>query len=226
MFALTGLLVILTVVVLFILVSKSTRDDEGSGLHILSSTPSLTIEEILDLTDAIAVGTVGDELLKDYPMRYTSSQYSSEELGILGGDRYFKRFPAIYYDFGVEEVWLGELKNNIPILVPDVDQYARIDFGKVEPGQHLLVFMLKNETSYSDAPYPIFYTTHGDQGIFDIVGNQARVRNPKYFMEQPYWDSIAVVGEDSLVSYFHLDRLKDHIQKGDAQATLGDKTEN
>lgn len=172
------------------------------------------MEELVELSDVIAIGTVGAEELAreliDIPHSYTEEELA--EIESLGSSLVY--LYSFFHNFSVEEVLKGSVETDIPLHNYATDRGILVDSPAATPGIRLLLFLQEDGGKwYSAKSYDIYYYTVSSQnGIFDLEGDLAFPRSTF-----PFRHDDGFIRDDTARPYFHLSKIRASINeyKGD-----------
>lgn len=188
---------------------ESTQGPSLHGMNIVWPLPDL-----IGASSAILIGEVGEIKHREYPGRLSRSDYTDEELNILGGDKFLDQFRTAYHEIRVAEHLKGDMPSTFLLAREDVSYHDEINLSELNSGETVLLFVRKGITSpqYKTELQESAYTAFGDNGIFDYVGNdRVYPRFPEAFYGlTPEEDGFFLDG--TIRPFFSLEKLKIAIE--------------
>lgn len=200
--------------IIFTQIGFLTSDSQGPGLFgVYPEEEIRDMEELIETSDHIIIGTVGQILAREYPLSYRKSEFSEEEWSNLNrDDRYITQHRIAFHEIIIEEVLKGDqyIGSTLPLLRMDVEHYSYIELSAIKEGERLLIFVEEEEgdSNYAKS-FNKFYTAFDDNGIFDIEFSRAYPRLPSAFKDQTgeYYNKV----QEPSRPFFEIGKLREAI---------------
>lgn len=183
-------------------------ETQNVGAGFFFTTIARSMEELIEVSDAIVIGTVGEELareLVDLPNNYSEEDLAEMKADGVEPPNLYKIFRRLH----IEELLKGTEGSEIVLSHDRVDEGVLIDSPHFTLDQRLLLFLQEGGgKSYSYKSFDTYYFPISlNNGVFDIEGDLALARSTNPFLEDEgfVWDGV-------VTPYFHLDKIRANIE--------------